>query len=158
MCPRSCSSDAVIRVAGAPASSASAALCSACSSCVTGSSVYMRLPWALKSARIASSVRTIRSLRAREGARFSLRSNRTRLVGREGLRRRVDHPCLRQNAGGFENGIGHRAEQRVHALEVGDEIEMQRTGLDRLWCVAGEALKVAVGVLHLQFAERDLLR
>ena len=47
---------------------------------------------------------------------------------------------------------------RINALQVADQIKVQRGGLNALQGVDGEALDVRIGVGPLEIAEQDLLR
>src|SRR5690606_3401722 len=50
----------------------------------------------------------------------------------------------------------NRADQRVDALEIVDQVDVQRAGLDALHGVPGQPLQVSGGVLELQVAEARL--
>src|SRR5688500_18128155 len=64
--------------------------------------------------------------------------------------RRLERPGL------LEDRIGDRADVRVDALEVVDDVEVQRTGLDRLHGLPGKAAQMRVRVLLLELAQLHL--
>src|SRR5687767_8364635 len=58
-----------------------------------------------------------------------------------------------QGAGLLEDRVGDRADVRVDALEVVDDVEVQRARLDRLHRLPRQALEMRVGVLLLELAQ-----
>src|SRR5436190_18746205 len=92
---------------------------------------------------------------ARSGTR---RSNpgcvRVLLRLRRGLARQ---PALPELAGLLQDRIGDRGQVRVDALEVAQDIEVQRAGLDALDAAASQALQMPLGSGALALAELHLL-
>src|SRR5262245_62050746 len=66
-------------------------------------------------------------------------------------------PAPARLAGLLEDGIGDRHQMRVDALQVAQDVEMERAGLDRLRPVAPEALEMLVGGQALALAKAHLL-
>src|SRR5688572_20225971 len=66
------------------------------------------------------------------------------LLGVRPVREALAQPCGLQRAGLLEDRVGDRADVRVDALEVVDDVQVQRAGLDRLQGLAGEAPQVGV--------------
>src|SRR5262245_31616806 len=63
----------------------------------------------------------------------------------------------RQRAGRLEDRVGDRTDVRIDALQVADQVEVQRAGLDALRGVVLQPRDVAGCVLVLQVAEARLL-
>src|SRR5687768_13353847 len=78
--------------------------------------------------------------------------------GRRFRRRGRHQPRACEHARLLEDRIRDRAEMRVDPSHVGDEVEMQRRGLDALDRVAGEPLQVRIGVRALEVADEHFLR
>src|SRR5579883_806054 len=66
-------------------------------------------------------------------------------------------PRIGQFAGGFQDRIGDRRQMAVDALQIADDVHMDRAGLDRLGPALAQAGEMAVGGLRLGFADRRLL-
>src|SRR6185436_8598750 len=96
------------------------AVCSACSSCVTGSPLYWLAPRRAKRASMSAML-------SMAWARSALE-----LVGGQGRELRMADARLRERARRFEDRVGDRADVRVDALEVADQVDVQRAGLDAL--------------------------
>src|SRR6186713_2626305 len=58
----------------------------------------------------------------------------------------------------LEDRVGNRADVRVDPAQVGDQVEVQRRGLDAFNRLAGEPLEVGIRVSALEIAEQHLLR
>src|SRR5690242_749436 len=67
-------------------------------------------------------------------------------------------PRTREDAGFLEDRIGDRADVRVDAPQIGDQVEVQRRRLDAVDGVPRQAAEVRVRVRALEVAEQDFLR
>ncbi|KAF5305017.1 hypothetical protein FQA39_LY18984 [Lamprigera yunnana] len=65
----------------------------------------------------------------------------------------VFEAAVGQGAGGFQDGVGDRAQQRVDAFQVADQVDVQRAGFDALQGVVRQALQVRCRVGQLQVAK-----
>jgi hypothetical protein len=80
------------------------------------------------------------------------------VVGLQRRRSGLHEARAREHAGLLEDRVSDRADVRIDALEVGDEVEVERRSLDAFERIAGKAPEVRVRIRPLEVAEQHLLR